>query len=793
MFSNYLKIAFRNLIQRKGFSFVNIFGLTIGMVCTMLILLWVMDELSYDKFHKNANNIYRVVTDTEIMQSGLVATTMQEKLPEVKNTTRIYATKAVGRNGLVSYGEKSFYTQGLIMADPSFFDVFTYQFVKGNSKHALNDLKSIVITEETARKYFGKENPIGKPLMYENLFEFKVTGMLKNPNENTHLTFDFIIPIENYRTIRDSQNGLENWGNCSFATYVLLKENSNPEALQQKLQKVIEESKGSKYFPLSLQKITDIHLKSHFESEIKTNGDINSVYIFSTIAVFVLLIACINYMNLSTARSSTRAKEVGVRKVIGANRSQLVNQLLSESMLLSAISFLLALILVWLLLPVFNTFTGKQLSLLSHNSLFLIILSFVFIFGAGIIGGGYPAVILSGYNPVKNLKSDLYANSKLSTSLRFRNLLLVTQFVLSIGLIVCAFVISAQMDFIRNKNLGFKKEQLIYISSNRSKQVIPQMPLFKEEVLQSASVINASASSNIPGTSLSKRSLHVVAKPKDVNNNVELLWLDYDFLKTYEIKLAAGRSFSKEISSDATNAVIINETAAKELGFSSPQKAIGTIVTTNNETMQQIIGITKDFHFLSLYEKIPSIIMQIEPRQYRNLSVRIKTQNIQSTISFIKAKWQSVFPSRPFEYQFVDAEYEQQYSADFQMNSLFKWFAGVAIMIACLGLLSLVSFSIVRKLKEVGIRKVLGASVWQILLLITKEFIKWVIVANLIAWPIAYYLMNKWLQDFAYRIELSWWMFALSGGIALLIALATVSYQAIKAATANPVESLKYE
>jgi putative ABC transport system permease protein len=792
MFKNYFKVALRNIKKNKTYSIINIFGLAIGMACSILIMLYVADELSYDRFHKKADNIYRVTTDTDLMQSGYVADVLLE-FPEVQNTARIYATKTLGRNGLVSYGDKGFYTENLIMADPGFFDVFTFQFIKGNSKTSLSDTKSIVITRETARKYFGSEEPIGKILKYENQFEFQVTGVLENPPHNSHLKFDFIIPLENYKTIRESPNGLKNWYNNAFITYVVLKKNTDTGILSRKLQREIEKRVGEKYFPLALQRMTDIHLHSHFQNEIEINGYVSSIYIFSTIAIFILLIAGINYVNLSTTRSLNRAGEVGIRKVVGAGRMQLIRQFLGESILFSILAFLLAIIIITLFLPAFNGMLNKEITLLSENFTFSAIIMTSIVIVVGLFSGIHPAILISNINPVRIIKGTSFGTSSVAAGKRIRNSLLVVQFIMSIGLIISTLVISNQMEFIQNKNLGFTKEQIIVISSNRSKEVIRKIPLLKEEILQSASILDAAACSNTPGNTLSNRGISMKVAEQNDKLPIQILWLDHDFFKTYRIKFAAGRAFSKDIETDTKYSAILNESAVKMLGFTSAEDIIGKQVTTNNEIMQTVIGVTKDFHFMSLHEKIKPIIMQIEPLKFHNISARISTQNIPATIAFIKEKWNSLFPNRPFEYYFVDSDFGKQYSSDQKMNELFKWFSILAIIIACMGLFSLASLTISQKTKEIGIRKILGASIAGVFFLLSKEFIKWIIVANVIAWPAAYFFMNKWLQDFAYRIDISWWIFLLSGGIALVIALATVSFQAIKAAVANPVEALRYE
>jgi putative ABC transport system permease protein len=787
MLKNYLKIAFRNIRKNKTYSIINISGLTVGVACSLLILLYVADELSYDRFHKNSDNIYRVVTDQDIVQSGLVADLLSEEFPEVEKTTRLYVTKIWGRNGLISFGEKGFYTDNLIMADQSFFDVFTYKFIKGNQKESLSDITSIVITEEAAKKFFGNDDPMGKILTYENNFEFRVTGVLAKLPHNSHLKFDFVIPLENYRTIRESPNGLTNWYNNAFVTYAVLQKNTNPIVLANKLQNSVEKRVGKEYFHPSFQRMRDIHLHSHFESEIESNSDISYIYIFSAIALLIMLIACINYMNLCTARSMTRAEEIGMRKVLGANRIQLIKQFLVESSLFSVIAFLFAMIIVEMLLPAFNSMTNKEIILQMWDFTPLLIIIICFVIGIGLLAGSYPAFILSAFNPAKIIKGS-YHRSTLGK--RVRNFLFVTQFVISISLISCTIIISMQMDFIRNKNLGFSKEQIIVIPSNRSKEVISKIPLLKEEILRTASVLNASSSSHTPGSDLFKREIRMMGMSE---KPVQLLYTDHDFLSTYKIKIAEGRGFSKELITDEKEAAILNETAVEDLGIASNKEAIGKMVTINNETYFKVIGVVKDFHFMSLHEKIPPVLMQIDPRRFYNLSVRISTQNIAASVAYFKEKWHSLFPSRPFEYYFVDSNFDKQYNSEKRMNELFIWFSTLAIIIACFGLLSLASFTILQRTKEIGIRKVLGASVPEVVFLLSKEYIKWIFLSNIIAWPIAYYFVNKWLQDFAYRIEISWWMFVLSGGIALVIALATVSFQAVKAATANPVESLRYE
>jgi len=791
MFVHYLKIALRNITRNKLFSIINISGLAIGMACSLLIMLYVYDELSYDRFHKNADNIYRVVTDTDITQSGLVADVLSAEIPEVKNVARFYATNTTGRNGLIRYGDKGFYSDALIMADPGFFDLFTFRFIRGKPEESLKENNSIVITRETASKFFGNDDPMGKILVYENQLEFQVTGVLEDIPQNSHLKFDFVIPLENYRTIRESPHGLENWYNNSFVTYTVLQRNADPTVIASKLQKLVENRVGEKYFPLRLQRLTDIHLHSHFKSELDENNDITSIYIYSTIALFLLLIACINYINLSTTQSFLRAREIGIRKAAGAYRMQLIRQFLGESILFSTVAVFLAIIIVELSLPSFNELTNKKITLQSENTPFLISSILGIIFGVGLLAGGYLAFVLSAFDPVNIIKGIFPQTGSAFSGTHIRSFLIVAQFVLSIMLITGAIVIAAQLDFIQNKNPGFTKEQVIAIPTYRSMEAVSKILSLKDKIQMSASIYDVTASSNIPGSTLSSRTISEGGISLNDELPVQILMLDNDFFKAYKIGLVAGRTFLEKNVSDEKGAIILNETAVKELGIFHVKDAIGKTIW--QDTLRTIIGVVKDFNFTSFHEKIPPIIMRADPRRYSFLSARISTQNIPATIAFIKEKWHSVFPNRPFEYYFVDKKFDLQYNSEQRMSKLFNWFSALAIIIACLGLFSLVSLTISLRTKEIGIRKILGASTTEVYFLLSKEFFIWVIISNVIAWLASWYFMNKWLEDFAYRIELRWWMFALSGIIVLFIAVVTVSFQAIKAANVNPVKSLKYE
>lgn len=793
MLKNYLKIAFRFLLKHKTYSALNIFGLALGMACSLLILLYVVDELNYDQFHEKSDRIYRIVSDVSVVQPGPLARVLREDVAEVQEVTRMYSESLWGRSGLISHGEKHFYTDGFLMADPNFFEVFSFQFITGDAKTALADPSSIVITEDMARKYFGSKNPVGEILTFENSFDFRVSAIIENVPRQSHFTFGFVVPLENYLTVRNDPNGLEQWYNHAFVTYLTLSPNGDPVELERKLPEIMEKGRGEKYeFQLSLQPITEIHLHSHLRRELSANSDIRYIFIFSSVAILVLLIACINFMNLTTARSTTRAKEIGLRKVVGAQRTQLIRQFLSESVLFSVFSLLVALGLVKLILPAFNALTAKDITLLQGDLFGAVILLLVFAIGVGLFAGSYPALVLSAFKPVKILKGVFVETSGRHKKQGLRSLLIIVQFAVSIGLIICTAVISEQMAYIQNKNLGFQKEQVVVIPTRRSQEVVEKIEILKNEVANHPAVLDAALSSHTPGNGLFRREIRIAGVTGDKPLPVYTLWLDHDFFATYQIELVAGRPFSKTVSSDMTSAVILNETAIKALGLASAEEALGKTVKTDSKTAQ-VIGVTQDFHFMSLHEKIPPMAMHITPSRFYNISARIGTDNVSATLAFFEQKWHDLFPSRPFEYFFVDTDYDQQYRTEQRLSTLFKLFSGLAIVIACLGLLGLAAVITAQKTKEISIRKVLGASEMNLVVLLSRDFTKLAILANLIAWPLAYFGMQKWLEDFAYKISMGYGVFVVAAILALVIVWLTVGSHAMKAALVNPVDALRCE
>jgi putative ABC transport system permease protein len=792
MLWNYLKVIWRNIRRYKGYSFINIVGLAVGLASCILILLWVQDELSYDRFHNNGNDLYRVVAEWRKTEPAThywpvcapLAPALKGEYPEIIKAARFTRLR---RGQLVKFRDKNFTEAQICLTDPDFFQMFTFPFVKGDVQTALSNPESIVLTEEMAAKYFGIEDPLGKTLNINNEYDFTVTGVVKNIPHNSHLRFDFLASFVRIEDFERAWAVLDNWTLNGFATYVELEESVSAAALTDKisdyLQRKIPESKDVLY----LQPIRDIHLySSHIQFGIEGQGDIRYVYIFSIVALFVLIIASINFMNLSTARSSNRAKEVGLRKVVGAKRTQLIRQFFCESVVMAFCSLILAVVLVELFLPLFINLSGKQLSLdfASHtNILFAIVLLTLM---TGFLSGSYPALFLSSLRPVKILKGISKTEGQ---GYLFRRILVVSQFSLSVLLIICTVVVSHQVGFMRNKKLGLDKEQVAYFPIRD--ELIPRYESFKSELLKNPGIKNVAASSNLPTSGVILTTDKVTWEGKNPDDIVvlEVTSAGYDFIETFNMEMVKGRSFSKEFPSDEEEAIVINETAEKIIGIEDP---VGRQLFFG-ESAVTIIGVVKDYHFKSLHSEIEPLVLAIVPDLYRYVFVKLDAADIPNTLIDIESTWKSFFPDTPFDFHFLDEAYERLYRSEQQMGTLFNSFTILAVFISCLGLFGLASFMAEKRTKEIGIRKVLGASVIGIVALLNKQFTKWVLIANIIAWPIAYYAMFRWLQGFAYRINLGIWIFALAAIVALGIAVVTVSYQSIKAALANPADSLRYE
>jgi putative ABC transport system permease protein len=811
MIKNYLRSALRNITRNPFISFINIFGLTVGLTCCLLILTYIISERSYDKFNKNANDIYRVTRifyttpGVENLHLSSVAPPfgplLQNAFPDIKEVTRLLSDgKTVFR-----YNDKLYNENNAFFADENLFDFFTVPVIKGDAKKGLSDPYSVMLTEDMARKYFGDQDPMNKLIQLENTkHDFKVTGIFKAFPANSHLHPQILM---SFNTLKDSsiygEKQLQtNFGNNAFPTYLLFPPNYNVKRIEAQLPAFLDQYMHGPGQPgnakthlgtkLELQKLTDIHLRSHLDDEIEENGDINRVYIFSAIALFILLIACINYMNLSTARSALRAKEIGIRKVIGAQRKEIISQFLSESVLVTWTAMILAIALTALLLPLVNKLSNQFLSInsLLHWQILLPLLAMPFIIG--LISGIYPAVFMSSFLPVKVLKGMLkVGNSNIS----FRKVLVVVQFSISIILIVATTVVYQQLQYIQNKALGFNKDHILTVGYDKS--LGKQYDSFKGDLLKNASVKDVGRSSRIPsGRLLDESGVNVIegASMQPVNIDLKYITADYGFIPTYGMQMASGRNFSKAFSTD-TNNFIINETAVQGLGWKNPQNALGKDIKYGG-AQGKVIGVVKDFHFESLHQKIVPLIMSLpslNSNYYNRMSIKIDGNNIKPAIAAIEETWHKYLPNTPFEFTFLDEKFAQLYNSEQEQGRLFTIFSCIAIFIACLGLFGLSAFTITQRVKEIGVRKVLGASVPQIVGELSKDFLKLVLISALIAIPIAWYSMSKWLLDFAFRINISWWVLLMAGVIALIIAFVTISFQSIKAALANPVKSLRSE
>jgi ABC-type antimicrobial peptide transport system permease subunit len=784
MIKNYLKITFRNIRRHKGYSFINIAGLAIGITACVLLLLWVQDEWNYDRFHTNANELYRVLLDPqeastthEAVSPPVLAAKMKENFPEVVNTARISTSGTL----LLKYGDKAFYEGEGIFADATFFEMFSFPFVQGNPDTAFSELHSIVITEDLARKYFGSENPLGKILTINNKTDYKVSGIIKNVPHNSHLNFNY---VRSFELLKEFGVNINSWGNVSFYTYVQLQKNSTSRIVDEKLKSMIEkENPGHNLY--YLQPLTQIHLRSNFNFDPAVTGNIMYIYIFTAAALFILFIACINFMNLATARSGTRSKEVGMRKAVGAYRIDIIKQFFGESILLSFTSLLFSVIMLQIFLPVFNDLAGKELSL-SYSGFLQILLGLMGItLFTGLLSGSYPAMFLSSFQTVNVIKNLPQSGTKGSL---FRKILVVTQFSLTIIILIGTIVVHDQLNHIRNQNLGYDKDYMVCFPLRG--EIVKKLDATRAELLKNPNILNFAVSSSLPthiGSGTSGADWE--GKPSDVRIQMQFVSVDHSYLDTYRMEMAEGRFFAKDFESDSKEGFILNEAAIKAMGMDSPVgKRFGF-----GRSSGRIIGVIKNFNYKSLHSEIEPLILINDPRGYRYASIRISSENIEGTITHLENVWNQFSAGFPFNYTFLDDRIENLYRSEQSIGTVFNYFTILVVFIACLGLFGLASFTAEKRTKEIGIRKVLGAPISNILMLLFREFTKWIILANIIAWPAAYFIMTKWLENFAYRTNIGIATFFLAAGFVLVIALITVSYQCIKTALSNPVDSLKYE
>ena len=816
MIKNYFKIAWRNLMKNKTFSFINVFGLAIGLTSCMLITLYLYSELTYDSYHKNIGQIYQLGTtfvkegkeDRTANTPAPMARTMQQEFPEIQKTTRLMKSFADDKT-LLQYSSpsgvrKSFYETKGYLADSTFFQVFTYRFIEGDPATALSNPNSLVISKEIAGKLFGNESAINKVLHVSSStngdHDFNITGVFEPSKIPTHIDARFFMSIKGGDIEEFAGRAADLASNNMFHTYLVLRPGSDHKKLEAKFPAFIDKYAGKDLKAMGFYKkqfltaVRDIHLFANTSSNVTPQGSVTYLYILASIAIFTLLIACINFMNLSTARSSKRSAEVGVRKVLGAEKKSLIWQFLGESVLMSLIAFAFALGITYLLLPLFAEVSGKEFSFSIQQYGLLFVAFLVLAILTGVLAGSYPAFYLSSFIPVKVLKGKI-SNSLAAISLR--KTLVVFQFVISVVLIIASVVISNQMRYLRTKDLGFAKDQQIIIPlrSGTAKDIYPAL---KTELSKQSSIRSVGASLYYPGI-MNPSDMGMYKEGDNVSNSKRIFmnWVDDSYLQTLDIKPVAGRLFSKEFPADTNLKIILNEQGIKQLGFPSVNEALGKNVQFDwqGETYRwEVIGIVRDFHFQDLHEPVEPYGFQLNNNPRYNYAIaHAKTSDIAATLKSVEATWNRLNPNEPFEYSFLDQDFYKNYEAEERLASIVGYFTIIAILISCLGLFGLAAFSAEQRTKEIGVRKVLGASVGNIVSLLSRDFLKLVGIAILIASPLAWFAMNKWLQDFAYRTSIGWQVFLFTAAIAICIAILTVSFQAIRAAIANPVKSLRTE
>jgi len=790
MIKNYLKIAWRNLIKNKAHSFINIAGLSVGLACSLLILLWVQNELSMDQYHANGKRLYSVYetqyvdnkVEGQYSTPGLLPEELKKQIPEIEASTGI----SYGEENTFQVGDKILKMNGTD-AGADCFKMFTIPLLQGNVQTALNSPVSMAISRKMARAFFGSpEAAIGKPIRYDNRKNFTITAVYEDLPNTASQKYDYLLNWYNY--IEENQ-WAKSWGNNGPATVIMLRADANPDAVEKKIAHFLDnlnksQKKGTFTEELGLQRFGDGYLQGNFEKGKPQGGRIEYVRLFTIVAIFILLIACINFMNLTTARSVKRAREIGVRKVVGAVRSVLIKQFIGESILVTSLAVIVALVLLTLLLPVFNQITHKEIELPFYQPLFWLKLTGITLI-TGLISGSYPALFLSSFNPVKVLKGALKLDS--GTTM-FRKGLVIFQFALSVILITATIIVSRQMSYIQSKNLGYDRENLIYIPM--SGELINKYSTFKDEALNLPGIQSVTRISNTP-TNIQNWTGDVNWTGKDPNVIIQFTQVSvgYDFAKTMKLKIAAGRDFSKAFATDSIG-YLINESALKRIKYADP---IGKPLTFWDKK-GVIVGVIKDFHFASMHEQIKPLVIRLrENEKYGNVLVKTQPGKTREALAGLENLCKQINPAFPFTYNFSDQEYQKLYQNEEIVTKISNAFAFLAIFISCLGLLGLAMFTAEQRIKEIGIRKVLGASVSSLLTLLSLEFLVLVVIALLIALPVSWYSMSKWLQGFAYRTPMQWWMFGLAGGIIVIVAMLTVSFQAIKAALVNPIKSLRSE
>ncbi|GAA3992069.1 ABC transporter permease [Mucilaginibacter dorajii] len=807
MLKNYIKTAWRSLKRNRIFSFINVFGLSVGLACCMLITAYVYSELSYDRYAAQADQIYRVGLRT-IENNGTieypmvdvaVAKGMKDQYPEINQVTRI------GRRGpvFVKYNDKQFKEEHLQLVDANFLQMFSIPLIDGDIKTCLNEPRTMVITSAFAKKYFGTESVIGKSLLVGH-DPYKVTGVIDKVPDNSHFHGDAFLNLAPF-----VDNRSQTWSNLGYFTYIKLNSGASAKKLEASFPDLVrkfvvpeiahdmgvsmaEAGKSVNTFMFFLQPLTAIHLHSNTKYEVEPNGDIHYVYIFTALAIFILMLACINFTNLSIASSAKRSKEVGIRKVLGSEKSGLISQFLTESVLLTSGAMVLALMLVYLLLPLFNGLSLKHIEFSSFLNYKALAVEFLLAFVVGIIAGIYPAFVLSGFNIISVLKGGGGSNKPATTNY-LRSGLIIFQFFVSTLLIIATFVVYQQLHYMQNKKLGYDKDQVLVL--NDTYTLGTNIDAFRQQLLRNPQITNATISSSVPGNISGVDGTEIAAKEFDKNGNhagihTNIYHVDDTYLPTLGVKVLKGRNFYPSFPGDSMS-VVVNEALVRDLGWGDADP-IGKTIVRSAKSKYTVVGVMQDFHYASTKQKIAPLML-LSGHSTNNILLKVKTSNIKALLADIKSQYDDFKTDAPFSYSFLDEQFASLYAAEQQTGKIFTVFSVVALIIACLGLFGLAAYMIRLRIKEIGIRKVLGASTGSITTMLSQEFLKLIVIASLIAFPVAWYAMNKWLQDFAYRISIQWWVFLVAGAIALLVAAITISFQSVKAALANPVKSLRNE
>lgn len=805
MFKNYFKIAWRNLLKKKVYSFINIVGLGVGMACCVLIFMFVQDELSFDTYHEKGDRIYRLTHGRLpapdqpesaasdpfwVWHNAPVGPALKSYFPEIDKIVQFSGSSDI----LLTEGENSYQEEGVFFMDSTALDVFSWKVIKGDPKTALTAPYSMVMTESTAKRYFGDEDPIGKTLKgsdspgRSSAGDYTVTAVIEDVPANSHFKFNMLLSLSTFRLY--SQEIFDSWGYADFYTYFLVNENFNIDSFRQKIPDFLAERQDNPLYSIQVEKMSDFYLRSDADRQPGETGSLSNLYVFSVIGIFILVIAMINFMNLSTARSMERAKEVGIRKSIGADRGRLIFQFLGESMIIVLLAAVVGVILVFAAIPIMNDMTGKvfefnQFVTIQTVPVFLLIMLFI-----GLLAGFYPAMVLSGFQPVMILKG---INKSDARGVNLRKGLVVFQFSLSIALIAGTIVVYTQMNHLLEKDLGFDKEQMLVLDYNYDEIVNSKSSALKSELESNPAILSAAFSRSVPGGYFPNAGTEILNSDGEMKMEVQPIFqVGIDFINHFEMELVAGRSYSRDYPSDSSSALVVNEAAARQYGYTNPADIVGKKFSQWGRE-GEVIGVVKDFHYISLHKNIEPLTLPFQAYASRYLSLKVNSDDMEKTIAEVEQVWKSVAPHRPFLYSFLDEDFNKQYESDFRFRKIFTTFSVLAIMIACLGLLGLATYTAEQRTKEIGIRKVMGADVSSIVRLLSIDFIKLVFVAIVIATPVSWYAMNKWLEGFAYQEPIQWWIFLIAGTLAVVVAMITISFQSVKAALMNPVKSLKSE